>query len=639
MDIFGNFSGLKGEKRKRKVSLNEESDFHYQDVTLEGQSTIEETKTNNFLVYLKIFIAIIFIGLISKLFFLQVIDAGKIFNLAEGNRIRPRNILSTRGIISDTNGVWLARNKPSFALGVYPSDLPRKKVEREELITKLSDIAKISKEEIKQKIQANGEFSIDLTILRANLPREEALVLEEEIADLPGVVVSKRAIREYKSDSGLAHILGYTGIISAEELKNNSNYLISEEFGKSGIEKYYQNNLRGEPGIEQVEVDSRGRIIQVLKDFNNFQPIGGKNLTLNIDYELQQKMAEKLSAGIQSAGHEVKSGVVIAINPNSGAVLGMVSLPDYNNNIFEGEINNDEYNRLSSDETLPFLNRATMGVYPPGSVIKIVMAAAGLQEGVITKNTSIETPERITVGEWSFPDWKYHSGMSNITRAIAESNNIFFYALSGGWDKIKGLGPDGIKKYLTMFGFGTKSGIDLPSEASGLVPSPEWKESYKEEKWYLGDTYHVGIGQGDLLVTPIQMVKALSAVANGGKLLTPQLVKEVTDVDGNVVQNFSIKVEKDGFIAPEHISTVQQGMREAVFYGSGRILADLPVSSAAKTGTAQFFNNQKTHAWFECYAPYENPEVALVVLVEGGGGGYEVASPIAHDILQWYFSR
>jgi penicillin-binding protein 2 len=317
----------------------------------------------------------------------------------------------------------------------------------------------------------------------------------------------------------------------------------------------------------------------------------------------------------------------------------MVSVPYYDNNIFEGEVDSAEYSRLLQDPSLPLLNRATMGTYPPGSIIKIVTAAAGLQEGIITKNTSIETPQEIVIGEWKFPDWKYHTGVSNVTRAIAESNNIFFYAVGGGWDKIKGLGPDILGNYLSAFGFGAKSGVDLPSEASGLVPGPEWKESYKGEKWYLGDTYHVAIGQGDLLVTPLQMVKALSAVANGGRLLTPQLVNEVTNAEGEVIKNYSTKVERDNFISAEHISTVQQGMREAVVYGSGRILSDLPVSSAAKTGTAQFFNNQKTHAWFECYAPYENPEIALVVLVEGGGGGYEVASPIAHEILQWYFSR
>ena len=639
MDIFGNFSALIGEKRKRKVSLSEESDFQYQDVTLEGQSRIEETQTSRLSIYLKLIILIIFIAIGSKLFYLQVINASKSFNLAEGNRIRPRSILSSRGVITDSKGVWLARNKPSFALGVYPSDLPRKKIEREDLLNKISALAKISKDEIKQKIEANGEFSIDLTILKANLPREEALILEEEVSGLPGVVISKRAIREYKSDSGLAHIMGYTGIISSDELAKNPNYLMSEEFGKAGIEKYYQTELRGDPGIEQVEVDSRGRIIQVLKDFNNLQPIGGNNLVLNIDYDLQQKMTEKLVSGIQSAGPEVNSGVAVAMNPQTGAVLGMVSVPFYDNNIFQGEINKSEYSRLLEDPSLPLLNRATMGTYPPGSIIKIVTAAAGLQEGIITKNTSIETPQEIIIGEWKFPDWKYHPGMSNVTRAIAESNNIFFYAVGGGWDKIKGLGPDVLRNYLSMFGFGAKSGVDLSSEASGLVPGPEWKKNYKGESWYLGDTYHVAIGQGDLLVTPIQMTKALSAVANGGRLLRPQILKEITDVDGNVVRNYSTKVERDNFISAENISIVQQGMREAVLYGSGRILADLPVSSAAKTGTAQFFNNQKTHAWFECYAPYENPEIALVVLVEGGGGGYEVASPIAHEILQWYFRR
>jgi len=639
MDIFGNFSRLAGDKKKRKVVRDRESDFQYLDPILEGQAKIEEPQEKKPFSYLKLIVVAIFLLLATKLFFLQVIGASESKNLALGNSVRPRGILSSRGIITDSKGNWLARNKPSFALGVYPSDIPKKGQERQDFYRELSDLSGVAVDDIRKKIEGAGLTSIELCIIKPDLPREEALLLEEETAGMPGVVIDKRAIREYQSQAGLAHILGYTGLISPEELKANPEYLMSEETGKAGLEKSYQEYLRSRPGIEQVEVDSRGKVVRTLADVKSQQPQKGDNLVLNLDLDLQREMVNQLTAAITTIGGDVHAGAAVALDPKTGAVLGLVSVPYYDNNIFEGNVNQAEYQKLLSDPTLPLFNRATGGTYPSGSIIKIVMASAGLQEGVISKDTSIETPPEIAIGEWKFPDWKWHTGVTNVTRALAESNNIFFYSVAGGWDKIRGLGIALVDKYLSLFGFGAKTGIDLPTEAAGLVPSPEWKEKYKNESWYIGDTYHLGIGQGDLLVTPLQMARAVAAIANGGKLLTPQIVKDVTDADGNVVRPFAPQVEREGFISPDNIATVQAGMRQAVLSGSARLMADLPVSSAAKTGTAQFFDNQKTHAWFECYAPYENPQIALVILVEGGGGGYEVAEPIAHNILQYYFSR
>ena len=457
MDIFGNFGKLKGDKKMRRVSQKFDNDFQYQDITMEAQARLEDVDEVRPFPYFKIFVILLFAILAGKLFYLQVTQAKENQSLAEGNRIRPRSISSSRGVITDSNGVWLARNKPSFALGVYPSDLPRKTAEREEFYKKLSEISGVSVDDIRKKVEANGYTSIELTIIKSDLPREEALVLEEKTLGMAGVVIDKRAIREYKSDSGLAHILGYTGLISESELEKNSSYLISEDFGKAGIEREYQSELRGEPGVEQVEVDSKGKIVSVLSGEERTDPVAGNNVVLNIDYALQSKMSEALQSGITTAGGDVNSGVAIAMNPQTGAVLGMVSLPSYDNNIFEGKLNNDEYNKLLNDSSLPLLNRATQGVYPSGSVIKIVMAAAGLQEGVITKNTSIETPEAITIGTWNFPDWKHHTGMTNVVRAIAESNNIFFYANAGGYSSIKGLGVNNIDKYLNLFGFVRKT--------------------------------------------------------------------------------------------------------------------------------------------------------------------------------------
>jgi len=338
----------------------------------------------------------------------------------------------------------------------------------------------------------------------------------------------------------------------------------------------------------------------------------------------------------------VTSATAMVMDVNTGGILSMVSLPSYDDNLFSIKISNADYAKLNADPTLPMFNRGIAGVYPPGSIAKIIMASAGLQEGNITAKTSMVTPPAIKIGEYTFPDWKDHSYEStNIQSAIAQSNDIFFYALGGGFQNIKGLGIDKIKEYWQLFGLGEKTGLDLPGEASGLLPDNEWKTRIKKEPWYIGDTYHVSIGQGDMLVTPIQMLRATATIANGGKLLQPQLVSRIVDRSGKTVKTFGPRIERQDFISAANIKTVQQGMRMTVQpSGSAHsIFYDFPIPIAAKTGTAQFMNNQKTHAWFECYAPYDNPQIAIIVLVEGGGEGYDIAGPVAKDMMTYYFAN
>ncbi|MCX6812191.1 MAG: penicillin-binding protein 2 [Candidatus Berkelbacteria bacterium] len=642
MDFLGNFSRLPGDRKKRQVEASDDADFQYQDLTLEAQAKIsdEENQRRPFPV-LKLIIFLLFALLLTRIFYLQVVGAEKNLNLAVGNSVRPRAIISGRGVISDVNGVWLARDVPSFVLGVYPSDLPKKTSDREAEYQKLAALSGVSADEIRRRVDASGLTSIQLEIIKPDLGREESLILQESTSGMPGVTVSAQSMRQYKNDSGLAEILGYTGLISTDELSTDPNYLMNEYTGKAGLEKSYQGDLRGTPGIEKVEVNSHGKVAQTLSDSSNKLPVAGNNLTLNIDYNLQKVMSDQLAAGIAGSGTGSTAGTVVAMNPQTGAVLGMVSLPSYDNNIFAGKVDSSEYQKLLADPNFPLLNRATMGIYPSGSIIKIVMAAAGIDAGVITPSTAIETPAEIDIGDYKFPDWKYHTGLTDVERAIAESNDIFFYAVAGGYDKIKGLGIRLIDNYLSLFGFGEKTGIDLPSEAAGLVPTPEWKEKVRGEPWYLGDSYHLGIGQGDFLITPLQMVRAVCAIANGGKLVVPELVKNITDQSEKIVQTMSPKTLRQNFVSAEAIATSQAGMRQAVTSasGSGRLLQNLPVTSAAKTGTAQFMNNQKEHAWFEAYAPYENPQIAIVVMIEGGGEGYTAAGPVADNILQYYFSQ
>lgn len=642
MDIFGNFSKLNGDRNKRFSKDITENDFNFIEANDAIQAKVGEKESMNFAIVSRAMVFIIFCLLIFRLFFVQVVTGESSQALAEGNRIRPRLLEATRGIISDNNGVWLARNKPEFALALYPSDLPKDKGEREKIYSKVAELSGVSIVTIRSQAEENGLFSLNAVFLKEDIPHDEALILEKNIFGLAGVKVAKLSSREYSTLPALSHLIGYTGKVAKDDLANG--YYSSDKIGKTGLEYSYESDLKGKHGVEQIEVDSRGNLVRVLAKEGRQEPIDGLSLSLYLDSNLQQITADALSNGIAEAkkniNPDVNAGVAIVMDVNSGGILSMVSTPAYDSNLFTGKMDLAAYQSLIEDKSYPMLNRGISGTYPAGSVIKIVMASAGLAEHVIERYTSFNTPPEIKVGDYIFPDWKDHSYEStNVERAIAESNNVFFYSVGGGFDKIEGLGIERMKKYWQLFGLGEETGIDLPSEASGLLPDPVWKKKYKNEPWYIGDTYHASIGQGYLLVTPIQMLRATAVIANGGKLLNPQLVKKIIDGNGNVIKEFGPRVERENFISEDIIKVVQSGMRMTVTQGSARNMADLPVSIAAKTGTAQFFNNQKTHAWFECYAPYETPQIAVIVMVEGGGGGNEIAAPVAKEILNYYFTR
>jgi len=642
MDIFGNFSKLITDKKKRQVQREENLDYVYTDVTLEGIARVEDKEQVFSIFLVKASVILLFLVLLFRLFVLQVVHGGDYQLKAEDNRIRPRYIEASRGIITDKDGAWLARNKPNFVLGLYPSDLPKKKADREEVYKKVANISGIPAEEIRNQAEENSLFFFDMVSLKEDISHDDALLLEQKMAGIQGVVIAQESSREYIVLPGLGHILGYTGKISPLELEKNTGYTNSDRFGKTGLELNYEEYLKGVDGVEQIEKDSKGTIVRILTQEGRRDPVAGNEVSLYMDRGLQEKTAAALTAGMEQGkkltGQEVNAGAAMVMDVNTGGILSMVSLPDYNNNLFSTKISDADYQKLITDPANPLFDRSIKGAYPPGSIIKIVMASAGLAEHVISPSTSFDTPAEIKIGEWVFPDWKDH-GETNVERAIAESNNVFFYSIGGGFDKISGLGIDRMKKYWQLFGLGEKTGIDLPSEASGLLPDSAWKKKVIGESWYIGDTYHASIGQGDLLVTPIQMLRATASIANGGKLLQPQLVKKIVSPDGKVVKEFGPRIERQNFIEAGDIRTVQEGMRMAVTEGSARSLGDLPVTSAGKTGTAQFLNNQKTHAWFECYAPYENPQIAVIVLIEGGGAGNEISAPVAKEILNYYFTR
>lgn len=584
-------------------------------------------------------LAVVFLALfvlLGRSFYLQVIEGKKSLVLAQENRFREKINPAPRGLFYDIKKTPLVKNIPNYEVTVIPNDLPKDDAERQKIYERLSVTINISVDEIKKQTEQKGlKYTQPLLVVKS-ISRDVSLVFESREQELRGFYVSINPIREYLDNGLLAHVFGYVGRISEEEYKKHPNYLLTDFIGKSGLEEFYENILRGEPGKERVEVDSKGKIIRT---FGEKEPTLGDNMQLSIDFELQKKLTQTLTTEMTKA--KTPKGSAVAINPKNGEILAFVNVPTYDNNLFAKGISDADYQKLMVNENKPLLDRALSGEYPSGSTIKPYVAAGGLQQGMITESSTVNSTGGIKVGEWEFPDWKKGGhGTTNVIKALAESVNTFFYAVGGGYQNIKGLGPDLMKKYLEKFGFGKAVSVDINGETEGSIPTPEWKERVKNEEWYLGDTYHMAIGQGDVLVTPLQMANALSAVANGSTMYKPHFLKAVLDASGNIKSQKSPEVTTKNPVSPQNIDTVRRGMRACVTSGSCRALGSLPVSSAGKTGTAQYGpGNSKKHAWFTAFAPYEDPQIAIVVLLENGGEGSETALPVAKETLQWYFTR
>ncbi|MEK7134832.1 MAG: penicillin-binding transpeptidase domain-containing protein, partial [Patescibacteria group bacterium] len=360
---------------------------------------------------------------------------------------------------------------------------------------------------------------------------------------------------------------------------------------------------------------------------------------------LQKLLTDALTEKMADTGSSAAAAVVI--NPKSGEILSLVSLPSFDNNLFNGNLSDKTYSILAGDKRRPFFNRAISGAYASGSTIKPFMAAAALNENIISPDYQVDdTLGYITIPNqynpdisYIYHDWKAH-GFVDMRQAIAVSANVYFYVIGGGYKNIKGLGIDRIGKYFKLFGFGSPLGIDLLGETGGLVPSPEWKKSVKKESWFTGDTYNVSIGQGDVLITPLQLAAAISAIANDGILYKPKIVSKITDTGGNTIEEFKPEIIRSVNIDKEKLQIVREGMRNAVTEGSVYFLNDLPIKVAGKTGTAQVTNTfRKTNAWFTGFAPYDNPEIALAIVIEGAGEGSTAAVPVAKEVFEWYYNQ
>ena len=565
----------------------------------------------------------------GRVFYLSVVKGSDYRAIALRNSLRALVIQAPRGIIYDISGKPLVHNVPSMDAVLIPADVPEAIEAEEQLLVSTFSLDEAVVKEALAKMDRHSTLPV---LLKERISQEETILFLSRKENLPGVSLYKTTQRSYSDGLIFSHLLGYEGKIRKEELAEHPDYLLTDSIGKQGIERSYEAELRGTHGLERVEVDAFG---QVKKDLGVVQPIPGQDLILNVDADLQKKVFDSLQGLLEK--NNLKRAAAVAIDPRNGAVRALVSLPSFDNNLFASGISGEEYRNLINDPAEPLFNRVVSGEYPPGSTIKPVLAAAALSEGVVDEHTEIESRGGISIGNFFFGDWKAH-GFTDIRRAIAVSSDVFFYTVGGGYGNIRGLGMEKMKKYEELFGYGHKTGIDLLGEADGLIPDPAWKQEKIGERWYIGDDYHAAIGQGFVTATPLQIVNTVATIANGGTLYVPHVVSQVRSPGGQV-RMIQPEITRQGFIDPNILRIVREGMRETVTEGTAQSLKDLPVAVAGKTGTAQFGTGHQTHGWFVSFAPYENPELAMIVLVEGQGEEGYNAVPVTKEVYQWYFSR
>jgi len=573
-----------------------------------------------------------------RMVYLQVIKGEELRQKSEDNSIRLRKIVPIRGVIMDTHREILADSQYSFDVLFVPG----RSGDIQSVADRLGFLYRKASLDFAREALTAGKLRPYVPVkLEKNISREKLAIVETHTLDLPGVSVDVVPIRRYSGGEMMAHLIGYTGEISREELDKDESetYTPGDLIGKSGIEKYLDTYLRGVSGIEQIEVNVLGKETKVLgKD----DPEPGHNVVLTID-ALLQKVAWNALAG--------RPGAVVAMSPRDGSVLALVSSPSFNSALFSGGISQQNWKKLSDDPLHPMENRVIAGQYPPASTYKMIVAAAALQEGLITPETSFQCDGFYELGNRKYRCWhKGGHGRISLHRAIVQSCDVYFYHVG------KLVGVDKLAEYARRFGLGAPTGITLPREKTGLIPTREWKQMRFKEPWQIGETISVSIGQGYNLVTPLQLVTAYSALANGGTVWRPRLIERIEAVDGQVIKAFA--PEKTS-VVPISVHVIEQ-LKKALWGvvneegGTGRAARRRDADVAGKTGTAQLIglpddekarkvkfisSRYRDHALFVCFAPVNNPEIAIAVIIENAGHGGSAAAPVARKILDAYFDR
>jgi penicillin-binding protein 2 len=565
----------------------------------------------------------IFFSFIGRASALQLIHGEYYRALAEGNRTQIHSIPSERGLIYDRNGIILAENEPIFRLIARANQLPSDFDDYSSVVIKLSEVLHRSESDLLAELALIQEDEAE-SLIADDILYDDAMAFYVNREDYSGFYLEMTSQRRYITDTipSLSHVLGFTAMINEDEYegRRDEGYRSFDPIGKQGLELTFESSLRGEYGNEVVEVDAFGHIERIVaKD----DPVQGGSLSTTIDARLQSYIESVLK---DLLNNEASRASVIVMDPRTGEILSLVSWPAFDANLFSHGISVDAYQELLADADLPLFARAHSGEFPSGSTIKPVFAAAGLIEGIITQSTTFLSTGGLRIGIWYFPDWRASGhGVTDVYHAIADSVNTFFYLIGGGNEKFTGMGIEKLMEYAAQFGFGSPTGVELTSEADGFLPSKAWKLQAKGEQWYIGDTLHASIGQGDFLVTPLQIAASTSIFANDGVRMQPHLLL-----------NDSPEGER---IVDEEIATViQDAMRQTVTQGTAQMLQSLPVAVAGKTGTAQWRTDRENHSWFTGFAPYQDPEIVVTVLIEEGATAAP-ATPIANAVMRWWFTE
>jgi len=571
---------------------------------------------------------LLFVVLLARLWYLQIALGGSLFAESEMNRTRLVRVRAPRGLIRDRKGFVLATSRPQFVVLATPETIEKDPAG----LQTLSSILGMTTEELRKVMTHDRTAELAPVRVAIDVPLDVVAKLMERRAVLPGVSVELDQLRSYPDGQLAAHVLGYIGEVSPKELeafrKAGVGYKPGDYVGKSGIEKQYEALLHGVDGGQRLEVDAWGRTRRVL---GNQEPKAGSTLTVTIDRDLQIA-AERSMEG--------KTGAAVALNPQTGEILAMVSKPDFDPNIFVKKVRREDWTNILSNTARPMQNRAVANKYPPGSTFKQVTATAALEYKVATPNTGFYCPGAYRLGR-TFHCWKRH-GHVNFTTAISQSCDVFFYEMG------RRVGINNLAKMARGFGLGQATMIDLPDERrrpgdlrKGTVPDEEWKWQRYHEKWYPGETLPCAIGQGYVETTPLQMALVAAAISMSGRMYRPHVLLEVRDPEGKVVERIKPQPERKVPASAETFKAVQWGMRQTVVGpgGTGRVVDIDGVTVAAKTGSAEMGPGRRPHAWFVCYARVEKPEIAIAVIAEHGGHGATAAAPVARAILDVYYGK
>ncbi len=649
---------------------------------------------------------LIILGLyLIRLWQLQFLEGGSWQAQAERQQNRLESISPPRGVIFDRSGEILVRNIPAYNVTITPGYLPEDPIRERAILLRLSQLTDIpystveilDKPDYQEELNSIGRVRfppygeapppglLEMVekvrwlepfkpiIVDQNIERDLALLIAQEGGvTMPGVGVEIIPRRSYAYGPLLAQILGFLGPIPPEEVETYEakGYDPSiDRIGYAGIEAQVEEYLRGTPGRKLIEKDVLGQELRVLSET---PPQPGDNIYLTIDSELQQIVEDALRSQLEQTNS--KRGVAITLDPRDGQILSMVSLPTYDNNMFSKKLDTDEYQELLDDPHRPFINHAIADQVPPGSIFKIVPATAALKEGIINRYTTVNCPGRILLPNKFVPDdpklaqpfycWINLQmggghGPVNVVDALMHSCDVFFYEVGGGFEEtqFEGLGVDRLAAYAREFGLGEPTGVDIPGELGGLVPTPKWKRQNYQETWTTGNTYNLAIGQGDLLVTPLQMANAMAIVANSGHIYQPRIIHHIADAEGNIIVPFQPNELSHLDVSESIWQIVKEGLDLAVSEdgtGNRAQLEDIGINVAGKTGTAEYCDDialkaglcdvaegetLPTHAWFIAYAPAEAPEIVALTWVYNGGEGSVTAAPVVHDILDFYFRR